>query len=277
MFMGVVFFCSFSPVEVRHHASLCVLLTMALSCPKSPVGLEMQWQYCELATSDASVFPGEDPQFQWKLIGQKSADRLLEAWVSFQNGGDGEFLMTHLLGGSFKWVIAEVKGYNIIAHHISQAYVALWLKPLLATEVQLSLEKTFVDYRLHVSNPFTMALHFSICDIQSKYDTWQECLTDVIGRMHENGQITDMEQMQACVKFLFKGKYLKPSNKFIITNDDHNTKNKKKDEEKKKGDIKKKSSGKEETHEFKNPKCTKKPSTKQTQEKCIKKKPSAKK
>ena len=193
---------------------------MALSCPKSPVGLDMQWQYCELATADAEVFPAEDPTLEWKLLGKKSTDRLLDAWTGFQNGGDAEFLVTHLLGGSFKWVIVEVKGYNAIAHHVNKAYVALWLKPLMATEVQLTLEKTFVDYRLHVSNPFTMALHFSIWDIHRKYDTWQECLTDVIGRMQENGQITDMEKEQAAVKFLFKGKYLKPSNKFILSSND---------------------------------------------------------
>ena len=265
------FFLQPFPVEVRHHASLCRQLKMALSCPKSPVGLDMQWQYCELATADAEVFPAEDPTLEWKLLGKKSTDRLLDAWTGFQNGGDAEFLVTHLLGGSFKWVIVEVKGYNAIAHHVNKAYVALWLKPLMATEVQLTLEKTFVDYRLHVSNPFTMALHFSIWDIHRKYDTWQECLTDVIGRMQENGQITDMEKEQAAVKFLFKGKYLKPSNKFILSSNDDdgdgktmnkNKQNKKKEDEDKKTAHGKRQSSKSKTHDFKNPKIAKKPSTK---------------
>ena len=132
--------------------------------PKSPVTTT----YCELMTSEATVFPAEDPSLSWKVLGKRSTQRLLEAWVSYQNGGSGQFLITHLLGGTFKWEIAQVQGYNMIAHHVTKAYVALWLRPLMAVEVNLVLEKTFVDYRLHVSNPFTMAPHFSIVDIQHK-------------------------------------------------------------------------------------------------------------
>lgn len=182
----------------------------------APGFYKCKWQYSEL-TGPESTEVSWQPGQHWHTIGQSSGERLVKAVADFYQGLPGEFLITHNLGGSFKWRIQKVVGYNIVAWHCNGELFALWLRPLRTFDVNLAIQRHYTEYRLLVTNAETMQLIY----VETKYKTWREVLKEVGQHMLSRDMVTDMEHDHDYIQYIYKGRKLRANQALNLENYDN--------------------------------------------------------
>lgn len=194
---------------------------------RKPKALKLGWQFVELARADEMDFPDFDSVINmWGSVGPGSAEKVAEAWTKFNSGDeDPSFTFTMALGGTYKWIVKRTKGYNMIAHHYKEDYVALWLKPINELELAADLVMQSIGYQMVVSHPHTGLEYFRVDrgDTQS----WAFCLEEIGSRAKNMMLCTNQETDK--IKLIYKHNYAVKSKEKVVkikipANDVHTSK-----------------------------------------------------
>lgn len=180
-----------------------------------------RWQYTELQTAESTEMNWSH-KLEWHTIGHTTAQRLVKAVAEFYQGHHpAEFLITHNLGGSFKWKIQKVVGYNVVAWHCNAELVALWLRPMREYHVNLAIERLYSEYRLLVTNAETMQLLYVVDQLDTKNKLWHEILEEVGKHLFSPALVTDMEHDHECIRYIYKGRKLRANQALVLQDYDN--------------------------------------------------------
>ena len=174
-----------------------------------------KWQFTELPSAESTDFTLEPGQ-QWHTLGHQSGQRLVKAVAEFYQDRPSEFLVTHAMGGTYKWRVQKVVGYSVIAWHCNGECTALWFRPMRHFDVNLAIEKTYVDYRLLVTNAETRELLTVVDSLDTKYNVWHEVLKVVDEHLLSRDLVTDMEHAYDYIRYIYKGRKIRANQALLM-------------------------------------------------------------